>query len=97
MNRFLVIAALSGSPTNVILTGVPDLQRELELRTHLHNPKVHWDAQMQRAIVEVEDEAQNVQQAEGGVYEEVFESACAVLGKFETIRIEILEVHLSSD
>jgi hypothetical protein len=92
MQRFLVRAALTGSPETVIQAALPDLQEELEARPYLKNPRVTWDSDSHCVIVEVEDEAPTAQQARGGVYDEVFESACAVVGDFERLRVEILSV-----
>ena len=89
---FQVRAALLGSPTSVIESAVPDLQEELEARTYLRNPRITWDSNADRAIVEVEDEAPTPQGAGGSVYDEIFESACAVLGDFEFFRVEILNI-----
>lgn len=92
MQWFLVCAAVAGSPETVIQAAIPDLQDELEARLYLRNPRVTWNSDSRCVIVEVEDEASTARQAHGGVYDEVFESACAVVSDFERLRVEILSV-----
>jgi hypothetical protein len=92
MPWFSVRTALVGSPCLAIQTAVPDIQEELETRKYLRNPRVSCDPEAGRAIVEVEDEALTLQHASGGVYDDIFESTCAVLRDHGFIRVEILEV-----
>lgn len=93
--RYFVRAALRGSPMSVIERAVPDLREELEARIHLCNPRVAWNSRANCVIIEVEEEAVAPQSAGGSVYDDVLESACAVLGTFEFIRVEILNVTAS--
>jgi hypothetical protein len=92
MRWFRVRAALIGSPTSVVEVAIPDLQEELEARTHLSDPHVYWDSDNQRAIVEVEDEAPTPKSAAGGVNDDLLDSAVAVIARFDALRVEILEV-----
>jgi hypothetical protein len=92
MPRFLVRAALTGCPEAVIQAAMPDLQEQLAARPYLKNLRVTWNSDSRCIIVEVEDEAPTAQRARGGVYDEVFESACAVIGNFDRLRVEILGV-----
>lgn len=92
MQWFQVRVALLGSPPSEIESGVPDLRDELGARSYMRNPRVTWDSDADRVIVEVEVESPTPQAAGGGVHDEVFESACAVLGDFEFFRVEILNV-----
>jgi hypothetical protein len=92
MARYCVVAALVGSPTDAIQRAVPDLTEEIEARTYLDEPRVSWDADAGQAIVELQYNAQTAREAGGAVYDEVFESAVAVIPEFERICIEIREV-----
>lgn len=93
MLYFRVKAALMGSPPEIIQAVVPSLQEELEARPHWREPKVAWEAETERVIIEVDHVAQTAEQAAGGVYEEIFEAANAVLEEFETIRVEVLHIY----
>ena len=92
MPWFFVRAVLVGSPEAVMRAAVPDLQKELEARSSLGEPRVTWDDDRRRVAVEVDNEAATAEQAWGGVYDEIFEAACAVVGDFERLRVEILSV-----
>ena len=85
-------AALISLPTSVMEAALHDLQEELDARTHLRNPHVQWDSENLRAIIDVEDEAPTPQTAAGGINDDLLDSAVAVVGSFDSLRIEILEV-----
>ncbi len=41
-------------------------------------------------VINVEDEARTEEQVRGAVYDEVFEATCAVIGDFDSLRVEVI-------
>lgn len=84
--------ALVGEPERAIQAVVADLQEELDLRGFSERPRVRWDDRSRCVIVEVEHENSAPQSAGQTMYEEIFGVANAVLGPYEWMRVDILEV-----
>ncbi len=82
--------ALVGSPPEALRRDVPALQEELSFREHLLNPRVLWDADEARVIVDVMELGRDLQQTADSVAEELFEVAAATLGDFDHFRVEIV-------
>ena len=90
--RFAVRLALVVTPVEEGRRVLPDLQEELEARSHLGSPTVRWDGLAQHVIVAVLDTNLDAEQAGATMAEELFEAASAVLAGFDTMRVEILDV-----
>lgn len=88
--RFTVRLAVVIRPENVARETVLELQKELELRPHLLNPRVSWEAETDKIIVEIVDEGIDAQQVSNGLAEEVWEATAAIMGDFNTMHVEIL-------
>ena len=94
---FSVRLALVGSPKDEIHRVVADLQEELKARPHLRNPRVYWDGEKDRTLVDVEDQGVEPDRVMKSLLEEVFEATCAVLEHYEEFRVEPIGVYPVGD
>jgi hypothetical protein len=89
---FFIRLALIGSPPEVFWQAVPDLQEELDQRDYLLNPRVLWEPEGDRVVVEVNNVGSDLQVTADNMAEELFEIAGGVLGDVECFRVEILSI-----
>ncbi|MGH2443715.1 MAG: hypothetical protein ACRDFX_11225 [Chloroflexota bacterium] len=90
---YMVSAIVECEPPAILEAGIGDLLEELEARTYLRFPAVGWEPEMNRALITVQDEGDEDPQAvAGGVYDDILDSATAVLADFEWIRAGDIDV-----
>jgi hypothetical protein len=89
MAWFSIRASVTGSPVHVMQEGVANLCEELAHREYLRDTRVDWDPQSERILVDLRIEAATSDEASGAAYEELFESAMAILGDFEAVKVMI--------
>jgi signal recognition particle subunit SEC65 len=92
---FTVRLALLGTSEEHVTEAVQDLQVELDMRPHLRNPRVSWEMETHRVIIQVDAEDLDSKLLGDQMAEELFEVASAVLPEIEGVRVEILDVHPS--
>ena len=82
--------ALIGVSEGQSSKAVAGLQNELNMRPHLKNAQVSWEAGSRRVIVQVDDEGLDANSVSKGMAEELLEIVSAVFVKPSGIRVEIL-------
>ncbi len=90
MQQFAIRLAVIIRPGEEARRLLPDLQEELNMRPHLLNPRVLWDPDTQRVIVEIIDTDSDYKRSADGMAEEVWEAVAAVMEEFETMRVEVI-------
>lgn len=96
LSWFAVRLALAGISEERSSQAVQGLQDELNMRPHLRNSQVSWEAKTCRAIIQVDAEGLNSESVAKQMAEEMFEVACAVLWEIDGMHVEILDAHSSS-
>lgn len=95
LNWFTIWLALLGVSEENAAEVVQDLQDELNMRSHLRNPKVFWETEAHRVVIQVEAEELEPERLAKQIAEELFEISYGVLRVIEGIHIEILDVRPS--
>ncbi len=92
---FTVRLALLGLSDDRAPKVIQDLRDELSMRPHLRNPKIMWEPETHRAIIQVETEDFTPQPAAKQIQEEMLEALAAVLWETEGLHFDIIEVYPS--
>lgn len=89
---FRVTVSVQTVPAQVARAAVRDMQEELDHRPYLGKATMMWSESAQALLVDLDVEAESSDDAAAAVYDDLFESACAVLPEFETLRVQVVDV-----
>ena len=91
LEKYLVDIAIRGINKNLDPTALEDFDFELGMRPHIQNKKVHWDNDANLLIAQVEVESPDEKFAADWMWDELFETANAVLQSIEGLNVKILQ------
>jgi hypothetical protein len=85
---FLVCLTMRNLSADQVREALSSLEEELEMRSHLRNPRVRRRENSMDVDIEVETEAVSAEQATRQMAEEIFEAACAVLSDTAGLNVQ---------
>ncbi len=91
LEMYLVEIAVRGINKNLDPTALEDFDYELGMRPHILKKIVHWDNDANLLIAQVEVESPDEKFAAGLMWDELFETANAVLQSVDGLNVKILQ------
>jgi len=93
LSWFTVRLALLGVSEERSSEAVRDLLAEFNMRPHLKNAQVFWQAESRQVIVQVDAEGLNANSVSKGMAEEVKEMISAIFTRVGGVHVEMLGTH----
>jgi hypothetical protein len=90
---FTVRLALLGVSEEQSSEAIRDLLAEFNMRPHLKNAQVFWQAESRQVIVQVNAEGLNTNSVSEGMAEELKEMISAIFTKVGGVHVELLSAH----
>lgn len=86
--------AIIGRPAAAFRDSVPDVQEELEQREYLRHPRVFWEEDHERIVMELEDDLEQdaVEQAELHLNDDVSDIVSACVSDWEEWDYHVMDV-----
>lgn len=88
---YTVRLALEGLSESNVSDAMISLAEEIQRRSYLTNPKISWDGENHRAIIQADEEADNTTQAENLLLDDLYEMVYASLEEIEGLRISVCD------
>lgn len=94
MRPYRIRIGIAGTPAAAFRSAVPDIQEELEQREYLRHPRVSWDDEGQRILMELEDDLEKgtVEQAERYLNDDISDVVWACVSDWDEWEYQIVDV-----